>query len=171
MGKGEAEEPAPRDGKALLSAGGLVLAVAAVFVLGAVLHREVPVAAPEAVDVPAPVAGVVEPLPAAPPAADVAPGGLAERAQADLGRAAADAGAWTLQLVVACQEEGVQRLLGAAAGDERLYVFPREVSGRACWAVTWGTFSSDAEAQAASPPPALRLREAPRPRALSSFAP
>jgi septal ring-binding cell division protein DamX len=169
MGKGEAEEPAPRDGKALLSAGGLVLAVAAVFVLGAVLHREVPVAAPEAVDVPAPLAAA-EPVPAPPPPQDVEPVGLAGRTRADLGRAAARAEAWTLQLVVACREEGVQRLLDAAAGDDRLYVLPREVEGRACWAVTWGTFSSEAEAVAASPPAALRLREAPRPRALSSFA-
>jgi septal ring-binding cell division protein DamX len=167
MGKGEAEDPAPRDGKALLSAGGLLLAVAAVFVLGAVLHHEVPVAAPEPADVPAdvpvdvPAATVPEPAPAT----------LAGRAQADLDRAAAKPGAWTLQLVVACQEGGVQRLLDTVPGDDRLYVLPREVSGRSCWAVTWGTFSSEAAAAAASPPAALHLSETPRPRALASFAP
>ena len=170
MGKGEAEEPAPRDGKALLSAGGLLLAVAAVFVLGAVLHREVPVAAPEPADVPAAVPLDV-PSSAAPPEAEATVAGLAGRAQADLRRASETPGAWTLQLVVACQEEGVQRLLDAGDGDDRLYVLPREVGGRPCWAVTWGAFSTEAAAAAASPPASLRLREAPRPRALGSFAP
>ncbi|HET9298893.1 MAG TPA: hypothetical protein VFO11_03040 [Candidatus Polarisedimenticolaceae bacterium] len=166
MGKGEAEEPAPRDGKALLSAGGLLLAVAGVFILGAVLHREVPVAAPEAVDVPADV-----PAPSLPEPADMPQPGLDARAHADLGRASTKPGAWTLQLVVACQEEGVQRLLDAAPGDDRLYVLPRRVDGRDCFAVTWGTFASEAEAKAAVPPPSLHLREAPRPRALASFTP
>jgi len=164
MGKGEAEEPAPRDGKALLSAGGLLLAVAGVFVLGAVLHREVPVATPEAVDVPADV-------PAASVPVEEAPQGLAGRARTDMDRASAKPGAWTLQLVVACQEEGVQRLLDAVPGDDQLYVLPREVSGRPCWAVTWGTFSTEAAAAAASPPDALGLRERPRPKEFSSFTP
>ena len=166
MAKREAEEPVPRDGKALLSAGGLLLAVAAVFVLGAVLHREVPLSAPEPMDVPASVAA-----PMLPPAPENAPPGLARRVRTDLRRASENPQAWTLQLLVACQEEGVQRLLDAGPGDDRLYVLPREVSGRPCWAVTWGTFSSEAAAAAASPPASLRLGEAPRPRALDSFAP
>jgi septal ring-binding cell division protein DamX len=160
MGKAEAEEPAPRDGRALLSAGALLLAVAAVFVLGAVLHRQVPVVVPQPADVvvaPAPAAEEDPPIPA--------------RAEADLRRASERPGAWTLQLVVACQEEGVQRLLDAVPGDDRLYVLPREVSGRACWAVTWDTFSSEADAESATPPASLRLSEAPRPRALAAFAP
>ena len=169
MAKRETEEPVPRDGKALLSAGGLLLAVAAVFVLGAVLHREVPVSAPEPMDVPASVAAPVLSPPV--PEVEDAPPGLARRVKADLRRASENPGAWTLQLVVACQEEGVQRLLDAGPGDDRLYVLPREVSGRPCWAVTWGTFSSEEAAAAASPPASLRLREAPRPRALDSFAP
>ena len=168
MGKGEAEEPAPRDGKALLSAGGLLLAVAAVFVLGAVLHREVPVAVPQPADVPVDVPAASAPEPAL---TEPAPATLAGRARTDLSRASARPGAWTLQLVVACQDEGVQRLLDAAPADEHLYVLPRDVNGRPCWAVTWGTFSSEAEAEAASPPSALQLREAPRARALASFAP
>jgi septal ring-binding cell division protein DamX len=97
--------------------------------------------------------------------------GLAARAAADLRRAAASPRAFTLQLVVACQEEGVQRLLDAAPDADRLYVLPREVSGRPCWAVTWGAFDSETAAAAAVPPPSLRLREDPRPRAFSSFAP
>src|SRR5262245_30704616 len=127
MGKREAEEPVPRDGRALLSAGGLLLAVAAVFVLGAVLHREVPPPPAEPVDIPSQT-------PALPPApAATAPArapqavetpGLAERAARDLSRAAAKPGAWTLQLLVACQEEGVQRLLDAAPGDPHVYVLP-----------------------------------------------
>jgi len=161
MAKREAEEPTPRDGKALLSAGGLLLAVGAVFVLGAVLHREVPVRTPEPVDVPS----------AAPASPEPVPSGLPGRAARDVRRAAAGSGAWTLQLVVACQEEGVQRLLDAVPGDDRLYVLPREVDGRSCWAVTWGTFASEAEATASAPPPSLRLSEAPRPRALASFVP
>ena len=166
MAKREAEEPTPRDGKALLSAGGLLLAVGAVLVRGAVLHREAPVRAPEPVDIPS-----ASPAPPEPESAPPAPSGLPGRATRDLSRAAAHSGAWTLQLVVACQEEGVQRLLDAVPDDTRLFVLPREVDGRSCWAGTWGTFASEAEAGASAPPPSLRLPDAPRPRAFASFVP
>jgi len=169
MGKREAEEPVPRDGRALLSAGGLLLAVAAVFVLGAVLHREVPPPPTEPVDIPSQTPAL-PPAPAPTPEAVETPG-LAGRAARDLSRAAAKPGGWTLQLLVACQEEGVQRLLDAAPGDPHFYVLPRSVGGRDCFAVTWGTFASEAAATAATPPPSLHLGEAPRARALASFAP
>jgi hypothetical protein len=73
--------------------------------------------------------------------------------------------------VVACKEEGVASLLERAGGDDRLFVLPKKVNGRACWAVTWGTFASEAEAAATAPPRELPLGETPRPRPVTAFAP
>jgi septal ring-binding cell division protein DamX len=166
-----------RDPKALLSAGGLLAAVAAIFVLGAVLHGQVPAparqpaVAPAAaplsppIDIPADVPGDV------PAEAADSDDSLEARARRDRARLAENPEAWTLQLVVACKEEGVRRFLDGAGGDERLFVLPKDVSGRACFAVTWGTFSSEAEAAAAGPPASLPLTEPPRPRPLAAFVP
>jgi septal ring-binding cell division protein DamX len=173
-----------RDPKALLSAGGLLVAVAAILVLGAVLHGQVPAPAREPADVPAssrvaPAAAPLSPpvdipadVPGDVPAEAADPGdSLDARARRDRARLAEGPGAWTLQLVVACKEEGVRRFLDGAGGDERLFLLPKDVSGRACFAVTWGTFSSEAEAAAAAPPASLPLTEPPRPRPLAAFVP
>ena len=180
MSKEPTGEPTPRDPRALLSTGGLLAAVSAVLVLGAVLHGRVPLPAPEPADVPRTAAALPEPSDVV---ADQGPVGeiedvgeepsaapmLADRARRDRERASRESPGWTLQLVVACKEEGVQRLLDQAAGDPRLFVLPREVGGRACWAVTWGTFATEAAATAATPPPALHLTEPPRPRPLDAY--
>lgn len=170
MSREEAGEPRPRDAKALLSAGALLAVVAAVFVLGAVLHGRVPAPAPEPADVAAPAFSEV-PTDRPAPAPQAPEDSLAARAERDAARLAEDGGAFTLQLVVACQEEGVRRLLEAGGDDGRLFVLPREVGGRPCWAVSWGTFASEAEAAAAALPPVLQLSEPPRPRPIAQDAP
>ena len=77
---------------------------------------------------------------------------------------------FTLQLVVACQEEGVLRLIEAAGDDDRLFVTPRDVQGRPCWAVSWGAFATEGEAQASPLPQGLRLSEPPRLRPIDPRA-
>ena len=165
MSRDPSDEPTPRDPRALLSAAGLLSAVAVVFVLGAVLHGRVPEPAEEPTDLPTDLAAAP---PAAAPATD---GSVAVRSATDRARLASRRQRWTLQLLVACREEGVERLLAQAGDEEELYVLPWTVGGRACWAVTWGTFPSQADALASSPPPALRLSEPARPKPVSDYLP
>jgi septal ring-binding cell division protein DamX len=176
MSKEPNGEPTPRDPRALLSAGALLATVAVVLVLGAVLHGRVPTPTGEPADVPTPVVAtdvVREAEGDLPPVSeDVEPAqdtSLQARAGRDRARLAGEGQRWTLQLVVACREEGVLRLLAEAPGEDQLFVLPREVGGRTCWAVTWGTFASQADAMAATPPFRLSLTDPPRPRPFTAY--
>jgi septal ring-binding cell division protein DamX len=174
-------EPRPRDPRALLSTGALLLSVAAVLVLGAVLHGRVPLREPAlptpedreavaAAELPeAPATDETE-GPAGPAVAEGWAEGVPVRAARDRARVAAEDRRWTLQLLVACREDGVRRLLDQVSGDDSLFVLPREVEGRRCWAVTWGSFASEADALAATPPTGLHLSEPPRPRPFTAYA-
>lgn len=170
-------EPTPRDPRALLSTGALLASVAAVLLLGAVLHGRVPLPAAEIVPPVDRAAGAPSEHAAAPAPLSEEPvdvlaseaGGLRARASRDRARVAGEERRWTLQLVVACKEDGVLRLLEQVSGDDPLFVLPRAVEGRACWAVTWGSFASEADALAATPPPGLPLSEPPRPRPFAAY--
>jgi hypothetical protein len=60
-----------------------------------------------------------------------------------------NASAFTLQLLVACSSETVQKALSAVPSDE-LFIIPVHYRGRDCYRVCWGVFESEARANAAS---------------------
>jgi len=89
----------------------------------------------------------------------VAPAGdaralLAQGALSDAARAFAAAlapgarGRFTLQVLVACAPENVQKAVSAVPAEE-LLVLPVNLKGRACYRLCWGVYDSRPEAEAA----------------------
>jgi hypothetical protein len=94
-----------------------------------------------------------------PTPAPVAPAGdaralLAQGALSDAARAFAAAlapgarGRFTLQVLVACAPENVQKAVSAVPAEE-LLVLPVNLKGRACYRLCWGVYDSRPEAEAA----------------------
>ena len=124
-----------------------------------------PAPVPTATPVPTPVT-TPPPTPAAPPTATprptpapVAPAGdaralLAQGALADAARAFATSlrpgarGRFTLQVLVACAPENVQKAVSAVPAQE-LLVLPVDLQGRACYRLCWGVYDSRQAAEAA----------------------
>ncbi|CAM2066212.1 hypothetical protein SCOR_12600 [Sulfidibacter corallicola] len=57
-------------------------------------------------------------------------------------------GKYTLRLYLACQEETVENAMRLAAGNDDLYLLPRDFNGRACYYVCWGVYESRFDALA-----------------------
>ena len=57
-------------------------------------------------------------------------------------------GAYTVQLMVACVDETVQKAVSAVTADE-LYILPARYSGRDCYRLCWGVYDSQAKANGA----------------------
>ena len=113
-----------------------------------------PTRAPTATPTPRPVAASSPPLP--PPGSSL---GAARQllAAGDFPRAAQTFEAalrsegdrrFTLQVLVACMPETVQKAVAGAPGTD-LMLFPASVNGKSCYRMAWGLYASDAEARAA----------------------
>jgi septal ring-binding cell division protein DamX len=112
--------------------------------------------------------------PAAPPRAEPAGAGvLADRAASDSARLASLGPGWTLQLLVACQQETATALVDRSGGAPSLFVLPASVSGRDCWRLCWGAYPDrDAAAAASDLPATLRAGlDRPIPRSIAEVLP
>ena len=123
----------------------------------------VPSATPAAVPVatptptPTPVARAT-PQPRVTPAASVPPASaralLAQGALPDAARsfaasmAAGGRGRFSLQVLVACAPENVQKAVAAVPAEE-LFILPVNVKGRACYRLCWGVYDTRSAAEAA----------------------
>jgi hypothetical protein len=63
--------------------------------------------------------------------------------------AAAPSDHFTLQLMIACQEETVGTALARSGGDASLFVLPFSLKGRPCYRVCWGVYANKEQALAA----------------------
>lgn len=75
-------------------------------------------------------------------------GDLAAAGQAFVARLSERRGAWSVQLLVACQADTVQKAV-ANTGAEALMVLPVAYKGRACHRLLWGLYGSEQEARGA----------------------
>jgi hypothetical protein len=55
---------------------------------------------------------------------------------------------YSVQVLVACSTETIQKALDSVAADE-LFILPVSFRGRSCYRVCWGLYDSEAGAQAA----------------------
>jgi len=125
--------------------------------------------------VPEPASGSPSPAQAAPdaPPRDVAaprqtnilnsePGGVSQRARESLhsgdylaaaryfGRAAsARSRDYTIQLLTACQDKTVGRVVDASGGSEDIFILSTSLDGRSCYRVFWGNYGTQARAREA----------------------
>jgi len=58
-------------------------------------------------------------------------------------------GRFSLQLLVACAPENVQKALAAVPAEE-LFILPVDLKGRACFRLCWGVYESRSAAEAAA---------------------
>jgi hypothetical protein len=102
------------------------------------------------------------PTPAAPPAREPSGGSLADARSAfqrgEFSRAARDfaaslrrssPGAYSVQLLVACSEETLQKAAQSVTAHE-LFILPVDYKGRSCYRVCWGVYESEALARSAT---------------------
>jgi len=54
-------------------------------------------------------------------------------------------GSYTIQLMVACSDETIQKAVSAVRGDE-LFILPTRYGGRNCYRMCWGVFDGQAKA-------------------------
>ncbi len=132
------------DGKHLLASGGLVGAVIATLILGAVLRdadRGPHGTGLTVTDSRPPARSPIVQTPAMLPGSD-APSGtdIEDRAREDARRLAATGGEWTLQFLVTCVPETPAQLLNQLRGDEHLYLLPVLYNDEACLRICWGSF-------------------------------
>jgi septal ring-binding cell division protein DamX len=112
-----------------------------------------PTPAPRPTSTPRPVA-TPPPTPAPVAAAGDARALLAQGALSDAARAFATSlrpgarGRFTLQVLVACAPENVQKAVSAVPAKE-LLVLPVDLKGRACYRLCWGVYDSRPAAEAA----------------------
>ncbi|MDJ0840474.1 MAG: hypothetical protein QNK37_28445 [Acidobacteriota bacterium] len=78
--------------------------------------------------------------------------------------------AYSIALILACEQATVDKFLAKFAGEE-LYVFPKEFQGRDCRTITWGSFSTykEAAAQLKNIPPGLAEGGSPWVKKLQEF--
>jgi hypothetical protein len=109
-----------------------------------------------------PPSAASSPTPAAPPAREPSGGSLADARSAfqrgEFSRAARDfaaslrrsgPGSYSVQLLVACSEETLQKAAQSVAAHE-LFILPVDYKGRSCYRVCWGVYESEALARSAT---------------------
>ena len=112
-------------------------------------------AAPATTQPPDPTPTAAAPQTPAPPSGADARGLLGSGAYADASRGFAAQlrgsarGRYSVQLLVACSEETIQKAVEAVPAEE-LFILPVSYQGRSCYRVCWGTYGSEAQAAAAS---------------------
>jgi septal ring-binding cell division protein DamX len=75
-------------------------------------------------------------------------GALQEAATAFASRRTSTPGSFSVQVLVACAPENVQKAISAVNAPE-LFILPTRVQGRTCFRVCWGVYESRAAAEAA----------------------
>jgi hypothetical protein len=106
---------------------------------------------PPAVPTPAPPVARTGPDSAGEARALLARGALPDAARAFAASMARDAsGRFSLQVLVACDPENVQKAVNAVPADE-LFILPVNVKGRACYRLCWGVYDGRPAAEAALP--------------------
>ena len=75
-------------------------------------------------------------------------GALPEAAAAFASSLTSTPGSYSVQVLVACAPENVQKAVGAVSAPE-LFILPATVQGRHCYRVCWGVYDSRAGAEAA----------------------
>jgi septal ring-binding cell division protein DamX len=112
---------------------------------------------PVATPTPAAAATAAAPTPRPTPARASAPGdarallrtgALPEAAAAFASSLASTPGSYSVQVLVACAPENVQKAVGAVSASE-LFILPATVQGRRCYRVCWGVYDNRAGAEAA----------------------
>lgn len=179
------------DWKHLVTVAGLFVAVVGTLLLGAVLQvdsQEIVPAFEEAVII-EPTDATMPDAAVAAPSADATPrqpasespalepprhelASLARRAARDLDRLPRTG--WMLQIMLACEAETVQRLLGQSGNDEHVHLLPATHDGRSCFRICWGPFDShDAAADAAAGLPRWirALPDSPHPKSIADLQP
>jgi hypothetical protein len=126
----------------------------------AVPAAAVPAATPAPTAAPTPFPTPVPPPPATTPAGPAAStgearallrqGALAPAAQGFASSLASARDGYSIQTLVACSPENVQKAVQNVGGDE-LFVLPVNLDGRSCYRVCWGVFDSQPAAEAALP--------------------
>jgi hypothetical protein len=98
---------------------------------------------------PAPPAAPAGPTPAGAARALLAQGALPDAARAfAASMAPAARGRFSLQVLVACAPENVQKAVAAVPGED-LFILPVDVKGKPCYRLCWGVYESRPEAEAA----------------------
>jgi len=187
------------DLKHLVLVGGIVGAVLATLILGAVLRVDAreedrvelsaadvaepgwgtPTAEPPAGSLPqdspeptAPAQLTEQPAETPRPTVESpSPDAVARRAMDDSRRLASAGGSWTLQFMVTCKAESARGILSSLAGDERLYLLPLMHDGQPCFRICWDSFDDrDAAVSVRGLPAALlELNADPIPRLTSDL--
>jgi hypothetical protein len=75
-------------------------------------------------------------------------GDLPQAARGFTSNVRAASGAFSVQLLVACSDETVQKAVHNVP-DPELYILPVNYKGRACYRVCWGIYDSETRAQSA----------------------
>ena len=162
--------------KALLTAGGLVLAVMGTLILGATLHSEpTDNGLPPRRDLPSrPLTDLPTPetAPTAAPSISEAPEAVQDRAS-KARRLRSSGYEWTLQFMVTCREDSAQTLLASLDYDARLHLIPYRHDDRPCYRVCWGSFATRDEALSLGQPPQplLDVNREPIPRRVQDLFP
>lgn len=85
---------------------------------------------------------------------------LQQRAADDAARLADDSTRWTLQFMMACDENNLRPLVASLEGEGQFFLLPYPDATRDCYRVFWGLYRSKQEAQRPRVyPPALRSLE------------
>ena len=157
----------------LFLAGGLLAAVLAILLTGAILQADrarIPDGGEPAAPAPsepsgssAGRAGASEEQPVSErsrvePETD-RPSSLERRAASDTDRMRSAPRGWTLQLMVACDPDNAEALLRQAGGSTDLYLLPVTLNGNPCFRACWGRYPTRESAlEARTLPNALRAR-------------
>ena len=56
---------------------------------------------------------------------------------------------YSIQLLTACQDTTVKRVVAAAGGSEDLFILSTNLDGRSCYRLLWGNYGSQARAREA----------------------
>jgi len=72
---------------------------------------------------------------------------LQQRAADDAARLATDESSWTLQFMMACDENNLRPLVGSLSHDDAFFLLPYPDATRDCYRVFWGRFRSKQDAQ------------------------
>ena len=97
---------------------------------------------------------------------------LQQRASADAARLATDELSWTLQFMVACDENNLRPLVASLSLDDDFFLLPYRYDSRDCYRVFWGRFRSKQDAQRPRAyPAALQSLETPWPIPLADVLP
>jgi septal ring-binding cell division protein DamX len=102
------------------------------------------------------------------------PSAVTDRVSHDLQRLTAGDSGWMLQVMAACDEANVQRMIDRIGASEQFHVLPARLDDRPCYRVCWGPFRGRSAALAAIadlPGPLRSLPGTPTPKPVADLLP